>query len=162
MNGIRAKRCALGIAQALLHDPSVLIVDEPTSGLDPEERVRFRNLLCEVAEKKTVILSTHIVGDIESTCEEIAILDEGRLLFGGTIPDLCEMAKGSVYTAEVVTKELPQIRAAYTVTGTVTQGGKNTVRFLSPDGKPQFGRPTEPTAEDAYIYCINTKRGNIT
>lgn len=145
----------LGIAQALLHDPKVLIVDEPTAGLDPEERVRFRNLLCEVAESKTVILSTHIVGDVEATCEEIAILDEGRLLFGGTVSELCDMAEGSVYTAEVTQKELPKIRAAYTITATLSQGKNSTVRFLSPDSKPAIGRPVTPNAEDAYIFCLS-------
>lgn len=148
-------RQRLGIAQALLHDPEVLIVDEPTAGLDPEERVRFRNLLCEVAENKTVILSTHIVGDVEATCGEIAILDEGSLLFGGTVSGLRDMAGGSVYTAEVTQKELPKIRAAYTITATLSQGKNNTVRFLSPGSRPAIGRPASPTAEDAYIFCLS-------
>ena len=153
----------LGIAQALLHDPQVLIVDEPTAGLDPEERVRFRNLLCEVAENKTVILSTHIVGDVEATCGEIAILDEGRLLFGGSVSGLCDMAEGSVYTAEVTQNELPKIRAAYTITATLSQGKNSTVRFLSPDRKPMIGKPVTPGAEDAYIFCLNKtgKGGNL-
>ena len=68
----------LGIAQAIIHDPRVIIVDEPTAGLDPEERVRFRNMLCEIARDRVVLLSTHIVGDIEATCEEIAILNHGQ------------------------------------------------------------------------------------
>ncbi len=145
----------LGIAQALLHDPKVLIVDEPTAGLDPEERVRFRNLLCEVAENKTVILSTHIVGDVEATCEKIAILDEGRLLFGGTVSRLCSMAEGSVYTAAVTQKELSQIRTAYTITAVLSQGKNSTVRFLSPGSKPVIGTLVTPNAEDAYILCLN-------
>jgi len=153
----------LGIAQALLHDPEVLIVDEPTAGLDPEERVRFRNLLCEVAENKTVILSTHIVGDVEATCEEIAILDDCRLLFGGTVSELCNMAEGSVYTAEVTQNELPKIRAAYTITATLSQGRSSTVRFLSPDSRPTIGKSVTPGAEDAYILCLSKagKVGNL-
>lgn len=152
----------LGIAQALLHDPKVLIVDEPTAGLDPEERVRFRNLLCEVAENKTVILSTHIVGDVEATCEEIAILDEGKLLFGGTVTKLCHLAEGSVYLAEVTQKDLPKIRAAYTITAVLSQGKKSMVRFLSADTVPTIGKPVSPNVEDAYIFCLSKagKGGN--
>ena len=145
----------LGIAQALLHDPKVLIVDEPTAGLDPEERVRFRNLLCEAAESKTVILSTHIVGDVEATCEEIAVLHEGRLLFRGTVSELRGLADGSVYMAEVTQKELSRIRSAYIVTAVISQGRKSIVRFLSPGNKPAIGKAVPPNAEDSYILCLN-------
>lgn len=77
----------LGIAQALLHDPQVLIVDEPTAGLDPEERVRFRNLLRDIADDRIVLLSTHIVEDIEKTCDKIAVLNKGELFYTGTLKD---------------------------------------------------------------------------
>ena len=91
----------LGIAQAVIHDPKVLIVDEPTAGLDPEERVRFRNLLSEIAEERIVILSTHITGDIEASCEEIAVLEEGKLLFRGTVEELLRSVRGKVFRAEI-------------------------------------------------------------
>ena len=103
-------RRRLGIAQAMIHDPRVIVVDEPTAGLDPEERVRFRNLLCEIAKDRIVILSTHIVGDIEATCEQIAVLNQGEILFRGTVSKLLEAVEGKVYTIEVSTMELPGIQ----------------------------------------------------
>lgn len=80
-------RRRLGIAQAILHDPKVIIVDEPTAGLDPEERVRFRNLLCDIAEERAVLLSTHIVEDVEKTCETIGVLNQGKLIYNGSLQE---------------------------------------------------------------------------
>lgn len=145
----------LGIAQALLHDPKVLIVDEPTAGLDPEERIRFRNLLGEVAEDRIVILSTHIVGDIEASCEKLAILNDGRILWKGEVRDLVREAEGRVWTASVDSRFLPQVKSAYTVTGMVMQGSSTQVRIVS-DSKPDIAgaREEAPNIEDAYIYCL--------
>lgn len=145
----------LGIAQALLHEPKVLIVDEPTAGLDPEERIRFRNLLGEVAEDRIVILSTHIVGDIEASCEMAAVMNEGKILWTGNVKDLLHEAEGKVWTVTVESRFLPQIKSLYSVTGMVMQGSQTAVRFVH-DGAPDLtgAAQTDPGLEDAYIFCL--------
>ncbi len=152
-------RRRLGIAQAILHEPKVLIVDEPTAGLDPEERVRFRNLLGEMAQDRIVILSTHIVGDIEAACEDIAVMDEGKILFRGTVEELVDTARGKVYTAQVSRKDLPRLKQEYLVTEIRTVGNNAQVRFLS-DEKPFFeAEESQAGVEDGYMYLMQGKAG---
>lgn len=151
-------RRRLGIAQALLHDPKVLIVDEPTAGLDPEERIRFRNLLCETASSRIVILSTHIVGDIEATCENIGVLNEGELIFKGTVAELLKEAEGKMYTAEVSRMEIDRIKESYVVTSMVMQGSHAQIRFLAENPPFESARPSEVNVEDAYMYLMHGKR----
>lgn len=152
-------RRRLGIAQAIFHNPRVLIVDEPTAGLDPEERVRFRNLLFEIAEERIVILSTHIVGDIEATCENIAVLNQGELLFQGTVTDLLEHAEGKIFTATVSRMELPMLKKQYEVTSMLIQGNEAQVRFVAEEKPFASANLCEPNVEDAYMFLMQEKRG---
>lgn len=143
----------LGIAQALLNDPKVLIVDEPTAGLDPEERIRFRNLLCDVSEERIVILSTHIVGDIEATCENLAILNEGSILYCGTVSDLLDTANGKVFSKMVDKHDLPKLKKEYNIIGMHSQGNKTYIRFLAEVPYPD-AESCEPNIEDAYMLYL--------
>ncbi len=147
----------LGIAQAIIHQPEVIIVDEPTAGLDPEERVRFRNLLCEIAKDRIVLLSTHIVGDIEATCENIAVLDQGKICFNGKVKELLSIVEGKVYSTEIAASELERVKQKYMVTGILTAGTAATVKIIADERPFPHAKQVQPDVEDAYMYLMNKK-----
>ncbi|EJD84528.1 ABC transporter ATP-binding protein [Staphylococcus epidermidis] len=148
----------LGIAQAILHDPKVIIVDEPTAGLDPEERVRLRNLLSDLAENKIVIISTHIVSDIESTCNRIAILDKGSLVYKGDIPSLIQQSDDHIYEINLSPSELESFRENdLFITKTQEIENKLKVRFVS-ETKVANAKKVKADFEDAYMYFLKNNK----
>lgn len=151
----------LGIAQAILHDPQVIIVDEPTAGLDPEERVRFRNLLSEIAEERIVILSTHIVGDVEATCENIAVLNEGVLLYQGSVADFIKSVEGKVYSAQINHRELAEMKRQFIVTSMLTLGNNAVIRFIAEQKPFAEAKSIEAGVEDAYMYLMHQVGGGV-
>lgn len=144
----------LGIAQAIVHNPEILIVDEPTAGLDPEERIRFRNLLRDFSEGRIVILSTHIVEDVEFTCENLAILNEGQILYKGKVSDLLDGAKGFVWTANIGRDMLDSIRNKYTIISTVSEGSSIKLKLISREKPFADAQTIDPSIEDAYMKLI--------
>ena len=144
----------LGIAQAILHNPKVLIVDEPTAGLDPQERIRIRNLLCDLAKDRIVILSTHIVEDIQSTCEDIAILDNGKILYKGRVNELIKSAQNHVFTIRTSREQSEIIKSQFKVTAMVVSGEDITLRLVSEEKPFPEALVSEPTMEDAYMYLL--------
>lgn len=145
----------VGIAQALINDPKLLIVDEPTSGLDPEERIRFRNLLSDLAGERTVLLSTHIVEDIAQTCRNLAIMNNGHVTFQGTTSDLIHEAEGKVW---IITTDGIKPQGDFTVVSTLNMGATIQYRIVG-DLSPRAGAiPTPPSLEDSYVWLMREKR----
>lgn len=148
----------VGIAQTLLNDPKVLIVDEPTAGLDPEERVRFRNLLSDLSGERIVILSTHIVSDVEATASDIALIDKGRLLTHASPEALLRSVTGRVWEWTVPSAELQAIRQKYLVSGTVRTGEGVRLRIVAESAPAADAQPVTATLEDAYLHVIAQHR----
>ena len=146
-------RQRVGIAQALLGDPKLVIVDEPTVGLDPEERVRFRNLLSEIAQDRVVILSTHIVSDVEAVASQIAVIRQGRLVSQTTPEELLKKATGRVFTAVVASEGLAEAQHRVHVSNLIRRADGVHVRFVANGNGATLpgARAIEPTLEDAYL-----------
>jgi ABC-type multidrug transport system ATPase subunit len=147
-------RQRVGIAQALLNDPDLLIVDEPTAGLDPQERVRFRNLLSDLAGERIVILSTHIVTDVEAVATDIALIENGCLVRHALPEELLRAVEGNVWEVVVPSDELPGLKQLAIVSSTARRSDGVHARVVS-DRRPDNGAvPDEPTLEDAYLSII--------
>lgn len=144
----------LGIAQALINDPDVVIVDEPTAGLDPEERVRFRNVLADIGAGKLVVLSTHIVSDVESVATEIGIMKEGRLLILTQPEQLLSLCQGSVWEATVSSAEFEVLRVTMKISAAVRKPGGVRIRVVSEERPSPAASIVEPTLEDAFLYVM--------
>lgn len=145
----------LGIAQAVINDPQVLVLDEPTAGLDPKERVRFRNLISALAQDKVVILSTHIVSDVEYIADEILIMRAGQIVASGTIEEILAQVSGVVWEC-VVTPREADVMSARMAVGNVRydHAGMAIVRIVSDTAPHSSARLVEPTLEDVYLYIF--------
>lgn len=144
----------VGIAQALLNDPKILILDEPTAGLDPQERIRFRSMIAGMAQDRLVLLSTHIVSDIEHTATQAVILSGGRVRVYDTLENIVNSMKGKTCVIEVTAAEADILRTKYPVVNMHSVGDKLMLRLLCEKDIPHGARLVEPNLEDAYIaYC---------
>ncbi len=152
-------RQRVGIAQALLGDPRLLIVDEPTVGLDPEERVRFRNLLSEISQGRVVILSTHIVSDVEAVASRIAVLRQGKLVAAAAPEELLSRAAGRVFSAVVSSERVLEVQTSVRVSGLVRRADGVHVRYVADDAALPGSTPAEPTLEDAYLVLQSPPAG---
>ncbi len=145
----------IGIAQALLNDPKLLIVDEPTAGLDPEERIRFRNLLSDLAGDRCVLLSTHIVEDIAQTCRNLAIMKNGQVVFYGTTTELIEETHDKVWT---ITTDGIKPKGNFTVVSTLNMGATVQYRVVGELTAREGAVPTPPSLEDGYVWLMREQR----
>jgi ABC-type multidrug transport system ATPase subunit len=148
-------RQRLGIAQALINDPDLVIVDEPTAGLDPEERLRFRNLLADIGTGKLVILSTHIVSDVESIASQIAVMRQGRLVVCAPPEELLKSARGAVWDLVLSSAEFEARRGGLKISNAVRQSDGVHLRIVQAESPGPGAVAAEPDLEDAFVYTMS-------
>jgi ABC-2 type transport system ATP-binding protein len=150
----------LGIAQALIGEPRLLVIDEPTTGLDPEERIRFRNILSDLSQKDvTIILSTHIVGDISSTCHHMAMLNKGEVAFKGSPEGMIDQVRGHVWQVMLDDEEFNLLKTQYSVVSTIPAAGKWEVQLIANEQPHPHAIHANPNLEHAYVYFMENELG---
>lgn len=142
----------LGIAQALLNDPEILILDEPTSGLDPKERIRFRNIISALSKEKIVILSTHIVSDVEFIADQILLMKQGQIIEQGTAQEVTDSVNGKVWEYLAGQEEAARLNEAFAVSNLRNEGDKIHLRIVSDSCPCEGASPVRPGLEDVYLY----------
>lgn len=151
------QRQRAGIAQALLGDPKLLILDEPTVGLDPEERVKFRNIFSEMAQNKIILLSTHIVEDVQAVCSRVLVIYDGQILYDGSPSGLIQETAGHAGVYRVSDNQMADYEGTCQIVSKVSVSGGIQCRIVAQE-LPEQAKPVEPTLEDAYLYCIHARR----
>lgn len=144
----------VGIAQAMLNDPKILVLDEPTAGLDPKERVRFRNIISTLASNRVVILSTHIVSDIEYIANRVLIMKAGEIILDGSIDEITKQIYGNVWNVKVPVNLADELNIKYCVSNLKTEGDIVELRIVSKNKPLDDAVEIRPTLEDLYIYCF--------
>ena len=147
-------RQRVGIAQTLLRLPRILVVDEPTAGLDPRERIRFRNLLSELAQNRIVIFSTHVIEDVSSSRNKLAVLNKGKVIFLGSPPDMARLAAGKVWLIRARPEDVDDIRANMKVVHHSPDGDRVKVRVLADEAPRPDAQQVLPTLEDSYLWLL--------